>query len=84
MESLIINLDNTAAFDDLVHNSLKQASPITVCTKPDATESGRAGVVVSFLVEMPSGEVVRVQAVTTVRLFANAGRAVASRHFKDL
>lgn len=82
MESLKLLIDRPEAFDELVHESLPQASGVTIATKPGALASGKSGLVISFDVELPSGELHRVQATTTVALFAmmaDTMRGIAER-----
>ena len=79
MEILTLKLGHDALYDELVHNSAPQASVATICTKDAATESGRAGAVISFYADH-NGEPVRAQAVVTVRNLLMALAALQGRY----
>lgn len=73
MEPLITTLGDAAVFDQLVHHgldskaALPQASVVHVATKDAALQSGRAGAVMAFHVQMPDGTLRTAQATVTVR-----------------
>lgn len=78
MEVLTVKFDD-ALFDEIVHGSAKQASGCQVTVKDRATVGGEPGICISFECETRNGEIQRVQAVTTARLFLAAAGALAGR-----
>ena len=56
---------------------MPQASDVEIFVKPDATKSGKAAAVITFLVQLPNGQVRRSQAVVTAALLETAASAVS-------
>lgn len=88
METVRVILDNfDGAFDKTVHGlegvpTLQQASPMRIITKNNGTDGGRAIACVTFDVEI-EGRVVRVQAVTTMRLLRGACQILMAKYTAD-
>lgn len=84
MEPLNIALNKPEEFDQVVHGtpdlpSLPQASTVQLITKDRATESGRAGVVITFLVAV-DGKPMRAQATVSVRNLVAALTVLDARY----
>jgi hypothetical protein len=69
-------------YDRAVRGGLQECGDLALYVKPDATYGGRAGVVITFTVELPDGSCRRVQAVTTVALFEEA--AAVMRAWREI
>lgn len=80
MEQLRLILGQDAEFAKIVHEALPQASPVTIATKDNGTESGKPVAVISFNAQLPDGKVVRVQATMTLRLLVSFYSAVRGRY----
>ncbi len=80
MEVLRLSIE-PEMFDKAVHGGLDQlptlpdGGDLALYVKPKATQSGKAGVVLTFTVQMPDGSMARVQTVTTAALLEQAGAA---------
>jgi hypothetical protein len=88
METVRVILDNyEGAFDKTVHGqsgmeTLPQVSPIRIITKNNGTDGGRAIACVTFDAEI-DGRIVRVQAVTTMRLLRGACQILMAKYSAD-
>jgi len=82
MEHLHITFDSGGGkeFDKALKGTLPDGGDLKVITKERATAKGEPGVIITFTVQLPDGTIKRVQTVTTARLFANAGLAIATRY----
>lgn len=91
MEHLTIRIDDGTGseFDRLLQesrdNGLQDSGDLIVATKNICTESGRAGVLLTFTVENPpkSGKLQRVQTVVTMRLFRAVCQAILANYTED-
>lgn len=83
MEQIRTVLDDHDEYARLVHGGAAQASPVTVCSKSGAMQSGAPGIVVAFEVEV-DGRVVPVQATTSLRCFLSAADLLRARHEASL
>lgn len=81
-ETIHLYLGNAYQFDRLVHDAAMQVSPISIATKSGATVGGRSGVVVAFEV-LIDGQRRRVQATTTLRLFATVLGALTELELRE-
>jgi hypothetical protein len=80
MENIKIRLNDVAEYDRRIKSSLPEGGDIAFITKDAATESGRAGVMISFTVELPGGGKAIAQAVTTVKLLRGVLAGIAGRY----
>lgn len=80
MEQLTVSLDDGAKFDRCLEEGLPEDGNVELIIKEAGTESGQPIVMLTWTVMLPSGAFRRVQAVTTTRLLAMAGMAVAGHH----
>lgn len=55
---------------------LRECADLAIYFKPGATESGKAGAVITFTVLLPDGTFARAQAVTTAAMLESVGIAV--------
>ena len=65
MEAIVVEI-SAEKYDVAVNSGLAEFEDLAIYVKPGAMESGMAGAVVTFSVEMPDGTAQRVQAVTSV------------------
>ena len=72
MEHVSIAINQPAEFDDAVYNALPEGGDLKIITKDNATAEGNPAVVLTFTVQIPSGERKRAQSVTTLRAFLAA------------
>lgn len=84
MEHITITLGNDAEYDRAVHGddkvpSLLEGGDLAFITKDRALTSGRAGIVITFTVEV-DGKLRRAQAVTTVRNMHMLAAALEGRY----
>lgn len=82
MEHTNLLLGNPEKFDHVIKNSLKEGGLITIITKDNATAQGNPAVMLSFEVEQTDGQLKRVQAVTTVKMFQAWAAALEGRYGK--
>lgn len=81
MESMNIALSGEK-YDKAIHGGLDKLPVLPECgdlavyIKPEATEKGNAGAVITFTVRLPDGSFARVQAATTAAMMITAGAAV--------
>jgi hypothetical protein len=75
MEALKIEFDDER-FDEVVHNSLREAGDLEVIVRDGATIDGAPAVCFTFTVGLPDGTRARAQAVATARLACALGAAI--------
>lgn len=81
MESVRVDL-SAERYDQAIHGGLdelpilQEGGDLAVFVKPDCTEGGQAGVVITFTVALPDGTMARAQAVTTANLMEQIGQAI--------
>lgn len=85
MEKVRVLLDDGQHkdFDRLVHTGLPECGDLTIATKDGAMESGAPGVVIAFTVQLPSGDLAPVQAVTSLKALRAALRILDARYVKE-
>lgn len=87
MEHVQILLGQDAEYDRAVHGddklpALKEAGDLQFITKDHALVSGRAGIVITFTVDV-DGKPRRAQATTTVRNMQMLAAAITGRYDED-
>ena len=75
-ESLRLAFDNEARYREVLAEALPESGDLEIITLRSATQAGNTGVMLTFTVKLPNGSMQRVQAVTTMKLFTNAARAI--------
>lgn len=80
MENLVIKLNDVELYDAVIADSLPECGDLAVITKDGGMESGAAGAVITFTVQLPDGTIGRAQAATTVRLLISLGAALSGRY----
>jgi hypothetical protein len=80
MEGIQTKMNDAARFDAVLKESLADGGDLEIVTKDGATESGRAGVMLTFSVQLPDGSLARAQTVVTARLFLMAALIVATKY----
>lgn len=83
MESVRIVLDDPEEYDRILRSGVPEAGDLVICSKSDVTHGGSPGVVIGFTASV-DGKPVKVQAVTTLKLFLGAARAFRARHGGEL
>ena len=80
MEHIELKLADEPLYDELVHQSLRQASDIRIVTKDSGTAAGKPVVVIAFDVQLPDGSIARAQATTTYGCLDMALAALRGRY----
>lgn len=81
MEYITCNL-SAELFDKAVHGGLDdnpvlpEGRDLAIYVKPKATEGGKAGVVITFTVQLPDGTLARAQAVTTATILEDVSAVI--------
>jgi hypothetical protein len=89
MEQLTVKFDDDTGkdFDTLLHGldgvrTFPEGGDLVICTKHGALESGRAGAIITFTVEV-DGKFCRAQSVTPVRQLILALKLLQSKYTDD-
>lgn len=80
MEGISVRFNDIELWDKVLKNCLPEAGDLMMVTKDNCTASGRPGVMLTFTVELPNGEMRRAQTVVTGRLFALMAAAFRGRY----
>lgn len=82
MERVAVIIDNGSglAYDAALMDTLPECADLTLITKDGAMESGAPGIMVTFTVRLPDGSLRRVQAVTSLRVFLAAVKAIKAKY----
>lgn len=80
MEQIDIKLNNVERFKEVIENSLPDGGGLEIITNDSAMKSGRAGVMLTFTVQLPDGSIARAQAVTTMRMFRAIANAIVASY----
>lgn len=83
MEKLEIKINKAERYDEVIKDSLPECGDMEIVTKDAAMVSGRAGVMVTFRVELPDGTLKRVQSVTPMRAFRAMALALSTTYDDD-
>lgn len=83
MEQISIKINDAAAFDAALKESLAEAGDLQIITKDGATVSGKPAVMLTFTVTLPNGHHARAQAVTTLKLLLPVLQALNAKYAAD-
>lgn len=80
MEKISVLMGQPEEFDKAVHEGLPEGGDIRIVVKEGAMVSGAHGIVITWTVQLPDGEIKTAQATTSLRTFAAAAQLLRARY----